>query len=186
MKKTRLYIISVALLLAGILASLVSIYFTYGTLGKEMQMVMLPGSQQIMLDKGEYVIYNEYRTWINDKLIDNKDLDLNNYDISLKNEENGVFVELEPVKDKKTYSYKGREGEALYKIDIGDPGTYELTANLKDAGSGNGRVFILTVDRGFLVHRLLGMAASNLVLLIPAMLALIIFVRAYTMKEEKG
>lgn len=185
MKKTKLYIASVILLVIGVVTSAVFIFQSYSQLGTAMEQVVLPGNGEFELKKdGSYTFYHEYKSTVDGEKINNKDATLDGYEFSLANKGTGDEAELQALDGKKTYSFRDREGRTLFEAFVKEPGTYVMSAVEKPGVSGpEVDRFVVTLDRGFLVERLKSILGGQIIMLIPALLALIIFIYAYPRKQ---
>lgn len=186
MSKRSLYILSVLLIVGGVAASAVFIFQSYSKMGKEMQQVEMPGTATLEFDdSGKYTFYHEFHSVVDGEKIYTEDIDPDEYRFSLKNQDTGDEAVLLKLDGKQSYSFRDREGRTIFEAEIKEPGTYILDAEKTGSASeGNGDRFVVTVDRGFLVQRITSILGGQAIMLIPAFLALIIFIYAYTRKEE--
>lgn len=186
MKKKNLYIASVLLLVVGVVGAGIFIFKSYSMLGEEMQKFEMPGTAEVEFkDPGKYTFYHEFRTVVDGQSVNTDDLPIEDYRFSLTNSETGEESLLIRLDGEQKYSFRDREGRTLFEAEIEEPGTYVLTGE-NETGQAGGTVgsFIVTLDRGFLVQRLTSILGGQIIMLIPAILALIIFVYAYSRKEE--
>lgn len=186
MKKKNLYIAAALLMAVGVVGAGIFIFKSYSMLGEEMQKFEMPGTAEVEFkDPGKYTFYHEFRTVVDGQNINTDDVPIEDYRFSLSERESGEEAVIIRLDGKQKYSFRDREGRTLFEAEIEQPGTYVLTGEGKAGQSGESAgSFIVTLDRGFLVQRLTSILGGQIIMLIPAILALIIFVYAYSMKEK--
>lgn len=185
MKKKNLYIASVLLLVVGVVGAGIFIFKSYSMLGEEMQKFEMPGTAEVEFkDPGKYTFYHEFRTVVDGENINTDDIPIEDYRFSLTHSETGEESLLIRLDGEQKYSFRDREGRTLFETEIDEPGTYVLIGEGETGKDAAASSFIVTLDRGFLVQRLTSILGGQIIMLIPAILALIIFVYAYSRKDE--
>lgn len=177
-KYSRLYVLSLVILLSGLVVFSIYVYRSYHSLSENLIQVLMPGESVINLKSaGKYTVHHEYISNLGKDVIDSSRLDLLSFFITIKHASTNDLITLEKLETVKSYSYRGRKGRYLYEFNIEIEGEYVLSGySPNDIRSER---FVLTVEKGFSQKRSKTIVAAQALLLFPTITALVLFLYAY-------
>jgi hypothetical protein len=130
------YGLAALIAVAGIAISISSMVSGFGSLGSDLQQVVVPGNSDLSLSQiGEYTIFYENQTVINGRVYFT-DEDIPGLQIEVKNKTTGQEVATYPPEGSMSYSFGSRFGRSVLAFNIDRPGIYELSAGYPQGGEG--------------------------------------------------
>jgi hypothetical protein len=130
------YGLAALIAVAGIALSISSLISDFGSLGSDLQQVVVPGSSDLSLSKiGEYTIFYENQTVINGRVYFT-DEDIPGLQIEVKNKTTGQEVITYSPEGSTSYSLGSRSGRSVLAFDVDPPGIYELSAKYPQGVEG--------------------------------------------------
>lgn len=107
--------------------------------------VLVPCSELLELnEKGDYTIYFEYRSVVDGKMVETRDI--NGLKCSLMNTNTAEYIELKSTSNSSNYSLGGRKGYSVFEFSIDQPGEYEFEAIYENR---DGEEAVLAIGKGF-------------------------------------
>ncbi len=129
------YAVAVLIFLFGIGSGIWMIVQAVTGIPDNLVRVMVPGSTKLDLkETGTYTIYHEYRTYLDGQLYETQG-SISGLACTVLGESGSENVSVIPSNMNETYSIGTREGEAIYKFSIQDPGSYYFSAAYSDGRS---------------------------------------------------
>lgn len=130
------YGLAALIAVAGIALSVSSMISGFGSLGSDLQQVVVPGSSDLSLFQiGEYTIFYENQTVVNGRVYFT-DEDIPGLQIEVKNKTTGLEVATYPPEGSTSYSFGSRSGRSVLAFDIDKPGIYKLSAGYPQGVKG--------------------------------------------------
>ena len=103
--------------------------------------LVLPGSKQIELDKGEYTLFYEYKSVFGESTFSTDATVPGIRFFVMAPDQSGIELTVLSVNEK--YKFKGREGYSVVKFTVESPGTYTVGGGYPDGPLGAIFIFAL-------------------------------------------
>ena len=167
------YGIAAVIFLFGAVSGVWMVFRAVAGIPDQLVRIMIPGSARIELDKsGTFTIYHEYRSYIDGQLYETEG-SLNGLTCTVCSE-SGDVIPVFPNTMSENYSLGSREGEAIFKFTIQNPGSYQITAGYSD-GRSHPRA-MLAIGRNIVGNMMLAIFAPLTIIGTCTLLAGIIFI----------
>lgn len=143
-----LYGVAVVIFFIGISALGAFLYVNISGITESGKQVVVPGKSDIFLDgPGNYTIFHEYRSVVNNKVYSTNS-DISGLKCFLKDRSTNSEIKLSLPAGNSTYTIGGREGRSILEFRIEKSGPYELSAYYE--GISNGPEIVLAVEKNFM------------------------------------
>jgi hypothetical protein len=139
------YVLAAVVLLATIAGFTIFLLVRLNGLGASLLQVVVPGEAQLnLVETGSYTIFHEYNSVVDGKVYAVPVL--SGLRVSVTSPA-GKTLALNAPGGTSRYSFASREGISVFTFEVGEPGTYQLTASY-DNGRAEPRT-VLSVGSGF-------------------------------------
>jgi hypothetical protein len=130
------YALAAFIVVAGIALFISTLMSGLGSLGNDLQQVVVPGSSDIMLSEvGEYTIFYENQTVVNGRIY-STDEDIPGLQIEVKNKTTGLEIATYQPSGSFSYSIGGRSGRSVLAFDVEQPGIYVISGAYPEGQEG--------------------------------------------------
>lgn len=130
------YGLAALIAVAGIALAITSMISGIGSMGDDLQQIVVPGSGDLLLSEiGEYIIFYENQTVVNGKIYSTNE-DVPGLQVEVKNKTTGREVSIYSPQGSSSYSFGGRSGRSVLAFSIDQPGIYELSAGYPQGDGG--------------------------------------------------
>lgn len=140
------YGLAALIAVAGVAVSISTMISGIGSLGSDLQQVVVPGNGDLQLyERGEYTIFYENQTVVDGRVYSTGE-DIPGLQIEVTNKTTGQEVATHSPEGSMSYSLGSRSGRSVLAFDIDQPGIYELSAGYPEGN--NGPEVVLAVGHG--------------------------------------
>lgn len=130
------YGLAALIAIAGIAFSISSLISGIGSLGSDLQQVVVPGNGDLQLfERGEYTIFFENQSVVNGRVYSTNE-DIPGLQIEVTNKTTGQEVVTYSPEGSMSYSLGSRSGRSVLAFNIDRPGIYELSAEYPQGNEG--------------------------------------------------
>lgn len=174
------YIIGIIVLLIGIIISIIFLKDGLKSIETSLKRVVAPTDTYIYFDEaGDYTIYYEYRSVVDDKLY-STDQSISGLYCQLKSP-SGKEIDLQSVTANSHYNYSSYEGSSVLEFTIDEPGKYEFSAwYYKETGPE----IVLAIGKGFFKKIIRIIIKFIAIALISLIMAAILIIMGYKKKKK--
>lgn len=138
------YLAALVIFAAGLAAMGVLLSKAFSGLGGGLVQIVVPGETELALEPGSYTIFHETQSIVGGKLYQSDGIGGLTVSVLSPAEE---AVALTTPAMGGSYEFAGRRGVAAFGFEIGEPGTYRLSASYGEGAAGPETV--LAVGKGF-------------------------------------
>jgi len=140
------YGLAALIAVAGIALAITFIISGVGSLGDDLQRVVVPGNNDLVLSKaGGYIIFYENRTVVNGRVY-STDGDIPGLLVEVRNGKTGQDIGTYSPDGSFSYSIGSRSGRSVMAFYIEQPGIYELSASYPQGEGGPTVVLAVGTD----------------------------------------
>ena len=181
MSKSKIYIVCIIIFIIGLLVFFFNVKYNLLGLKKSLIELNFPGTRTVTLkNDGIYSVYHQFEGYIDGNKINNESLRTDLINLQITKLPNKNIVELKKPDSIKKYRYMGRKGIKMLEFENKGVNEYIVKSFLK--GDSDPKNYILTLEHNFEFRRIKGIITSQVALLIPILLSLILFMRTYIRK----
>ncbi len=141
------YMVAVIVAVSGIILFAVSLFGGLRNMSRSLTQMVMPGNHDMTFEKkGNYTIFYEHRSVIDNQIFVTRE-DLSGFQVFIVDKQNQQAITVNPAAVSANYSMGGRSGYAIFEFEITHPGKYEISG--WHSGEEPGPKIVLAVGAGF-------------------------------------
>lgn len=178
-----LYAVPIAVLCAGIGGFALLLVSAVAGLGEDLRRVQMPGRASLTFaEPGAYTVFHEHRTYVDGRLYE-ETAPLSGLGCTLWRGGEQLPDAVSPAVMNETYAVGGREGRAIFVVQVPAPGAYELDCNTPPPVLH--APFTLAIG-GNMVGAVVGTVLWSMAVLLGAMAGAVVLTVVIAIKRERG
>ena len=179
MNKNFLYICCVLIFISGLFLFYYAQKQSVKNLKETLTEVYFPSENNVITlgEDGTYSIYHQFAGIRDGKAYNDESINIKDITVGLTNLTTNKPVELLVPESIKRYRYRGTKGIKMFEFINNGTNEYKISSKLLN--NPDNKEYVIVIEDGFEEQRVGGILSAQAALIVPTVLALVLFIRVY-------